>query len=55
MTTIASDWNDINAVVDYIRALRHANQINSLRGRWAGRAPQGMPHSTRKNCKSWSY
>jgi pimeloyl-ACP methyl ester carboxylesterase len=28
MTTIASDWNDINTVVDYIRALRHVNQIN---------------------------
>src|SRR6202165_2603201 len=23
MTTIASDWNDIGAVVDYVRALRH--------------------------------
>ena len=45
MTTIASDWNDINAVVDYIRALRHANQINlvawSLGGpRAAGYAAQ---------------
>jgi pimeloyl-ACP methyl ester carboxylesterase len=45
MTTIASDWNDINAVVDYIRALRHVNQINlvawSLGGpRAAGYAAQ---------------
>jgi pimeloyl-ACP methyl ester carboxylesterase len=45
MTTIASDWNDINAVVDYIRALRHVNQINlvawSLGGpRSAGYAAQ---------------
>jgi pimeloyl-ACP methyl ester carboxylesterase len=27
-TTIASDWNDIGAVVDYVRALRHADKIN---------------------------
>jgi pimeloyl-ACP methyl ester carboxylesterase len=45
MTTIGSDWNDINAVVDYIRALRHVNQINlvawSLGGpRSAGYAAQ---------------
>jgi pimeloyl-ACP methyl ester carboxylesterase len=30
MTTIASDWNDINAVVDYIRALRHVNQVSMI-------------------------
>jgi pimeloyl-ACP methyl ester carboxylesterase len=45
MTTIASDWNDINTVVDYIRALRHVNKINlvawSLGGpRAAGYAAQ---------------
>ena len=27
-TTIASDWNDIGAVVDHIRALRHVDRIN---------------------------
>ena len=27
-TTIASDWNDIAAVVDYVRALRHVDKIN---------------------------
>src|SRR5580765_1357912 len=27
-TTIASDWNDIGAVVDYVRALRHVDRIN---------------------------
>src|ERR1051326_2881050 len=26
MTTLASDWNDIDAVVDLIRALRHVNK-----------------------------
>ena len=27
MTTLASDWNDINAVVDYVRALRHVDKV----------------------------
>ncbi len=27
-TTIASDWNDIGAVVDYVRALRHVEKID---------------------------
>jgi len=27
-TTIASDWNDIAAVVDYVRALRHVERVN---------------------------
>src|ERR1051326_4266394 len=27
MTTIASDWNDIDAVVDYIRTLRHVDRV----------------------------
>jgi pimeloyl-ACP methyl ester carboxylesterase len=45
MTTIASDWNDIGAVVDYIRALRHVERVDivawSLGGpRAAGYAAQ---------------
>ena len=28
MTTIASDWSDIGAVVDYIRALRHVDGVD---------------------------
>lgn len=28
MTTIASDWNDIGAVVDYVRSLRHVSQVS---------------------------
>ena len=40
VTTIASDWNDINAVVDYIRALRHVERVSlvawSLGGQRAG-------------------
>jgi len=27
-TTIASDWNDIAAVVDYVRGLRHVERVN---------------------------
>jgi len=27
-TTIASDWNDIGAVVDYVRSLRHVDKLN---------------------------
>jgi len=27
-TTIASDWNDIGAVVDYVRGLRHVDKLN---------------------------
>jgi pimeloyl-ACP methyl ester carboxylesterase len=30
MTTIASDWNDIGAVVDYLRALRGAAQVSMV-------------------------
>src|SRR5437773_357732 len=40
VTTIASDWNDIDAVVDYIRALRHVARVSlvawSLGGPRAG-------------------
>src|SRR5216684_3099157 len=42
MTTMASDWNDIGAVVDYLRALRGASQVSmvswSLGGPRAGAA-----------------
>jgi pimeloyl-ACP methyl ester carboxylesterase len=40
VTTIASDWNDIDAVVDYIRAMRHVDRVSlvawSLGGPRAG-------------------
>ena len=40
MTTIASDWNDIGAVVDHLLALRHVEQV-SMVGVVAGRAAGG--------------
>ncbi|HEY6347591.1 MAG TPA: alpha/beta fold hydrolase [Bryobacteraceae bacterium] len=30
LTTLASDWSDIGAVVDHIRALRHVDKVNLL-------------------------
>jgi pimeloyl-ACP methyl ester carboxylesterase len=30
MTTLASDWNDIDAVVNHVRALRHVDKLNLL-------------------------
>lgn len=40
MTTIASDWNDIDAVVDHVRSLRHVDKLDlvawSLGGPRAG-------------------
>jgi pimeloyl-ACP methyl ester carboxylesterase len=30
LTTIASDWNDIDGVVDYIRTLRHVDKVSLL-------------------------
>ena len=52
MTTIASDWNDIAAVVDYIRALRHVEKINlvawSLGGPRAGGYAAQNPDKVQK-------
>jgi pimeloyl-ACP methyl ester carboxylesterase len=52
LTTIASDWNDIGAVVDYIRALRHVDRINlvawSLGGPRAGGYAAQHPEKVQK-------
>jgi len=39
LTTIATDWDDINAVVDYVRALRRVDKVNTVA--WS----QGGPRS----------
>ncbi len=52
MTTIASDWNDIGAVVDHLRALRHVDQVSmvawSLGGPRAGGYAAQHPEKVRK-------
>ena len=52
MTTIASDWNDIAAVVDYIRGLRHVEKLNlvawSLGGPRAGGYAAQNPDKVQK-------
>jgi pimeloyl-ACP methyl ester carboxylesterase len=48
LTTIASDWDDIGAVVDYIRALRHVERVSLIgwslggprAGGYAGQHPE---------------
>jgi pimeloyl-ACP methyl ester carboxylesterase len=42
-TTIASDWNDIGAVVEYLRALRHVQKLN-LAG-WSQGGPRAGGYS----------
>jgi pimeloyl-ACP methyl ester carboxylesterase len=52
MTTLASDWDDIGVVVEYIRALRHIEQVNlvgwSLGGPRAGGYASQHPDKVRK-------
>jgi pimeloyl-ACP methyl ester carboxylesterase len=52
MTTIASDWNDIGAVVDYVRALRHVDHVSmvawSLGGPRAGGYAAQHPERVQK-------
>jgi pimeloyl-ACP methyl ester carboxylesterase len=50
-TTIASDWNDLNAVVDHVRGLRHVEKLNliawSLGGPRAGGYAAEHPEKVR--------
>ena len=52
LTTIASDWDDINAAVDYIRALRHTDRVSlvawSLGGPRAGGYTAQHPEKVNK-------
>ena len=52
LTTIASDWNDIDAAVDYVRALRHVDKVSlvawSLGGPRAGGYAGQHPDKVRR-------
>jgi pimeloyl-ACP methyl ester carboxylesterase len=52
LTTIASDWHDIDAVVDYVRALRHVDKVTlfgwSLGGPRAGGYAGQHPDKVRR-------
>src|SRR5215471_16395887 len=45
VTTIASDWNDIDAVVDYIRTARHVDRISLLA--WSLGGPRAGGYTAR--------
>ena len=45
ITTIASDWVDIDAVVDHIRALRHVDKVNLLG--WSQGGPRAGGYAAR--------
>jgi pimeloyl-ACP methyl ester carboxylesterase len=49
MTTIASDWNDIDAVVDYVRTLRHVDQISLVA--WSLGGPRAGGYAARHSDK----
>ena len=44
MTTLASDWNDIGAVVDYIRAVRHVDRVHLVA--WSLGGPRAGGYAT---------
>jgi pimeloyl-ACP methyl ester carboxylesterase len=45
VTTIASDWNDIDAVVDYIRTARHVDRVSLLA--WSLGGPRAGGYAAR--------
>lgn len=42
-TTIASDWNDVGAAVDYVRALRHVDRVHLVA--WSLGAPRSAGYA----------
>jgi pimeloyl-ACP methyl ester carboxylesterase len=45
LTTIASDWNDLGAVIDYLRALRHVEKVSLLA--WSLGGPRAAGYAAR--------
>jgi len=45
LTTIASDWNDLGAVIDYLRALRHVDKVSLLA--WSLGGPRAGGYAAR--------
>jgi pimeloyl-ACP methyl ester carboxylesterase len=45
LTTIASDWNDLGAVIDYVRALRHVEKVSLLA--WSLGGPRAGGYTAR--------
>jgi len=45
LTTIASDWNDLGAVIDYLRALRHVDKVSLLA--WSLGGPRAAGYAAR--------
>src|SRR5665213_2501181 len=45
LTTIASDWNDLGAVIDYLRALRHVDKVSLLA--WSLGGPRAAGYTAR--------
>jgi len=49
MTTLPSDWNDIDGVVDHIRALRHVEKVNLLA--WSLGGPRSAGYAAQHSDK----
>lgn len=45
LTTIASDWNDLDAVIAYVRALRHVDKVSLLA--WSLGGPRAAGYTAR--------
>src|ERR1700685_4319349 len=45
LTTIASDWNDLGAVIDYLRSLRHVEKVSLVA--WSLGGPRAAGYTAR--------
>ena len=53
LTTVATDWDDINAVVDYVRALRHVDKVSTVA--WSLGGPRSGGFAARHPEKSVAW